>query len=87
MESRKFIVEAAIATKAIKDLELCVSIGTRDYMSERQERESIQNNLNQLFGGLQNPTLPSAYKLRDLALEHNYQIDPRVQQRIAQFDR
>lgn len=39
-----------------------------------------------MFNGLQNPTLPSAYRLRDAALEAGFQIDPKHLTRIREFE-
>jgi len=82
MESRSFI-------KAAAALMLKIRTGVSPLASpeeEQQHHSGVQKELNQLFGGLGNPTLPSAYRLRDLALEEGYAVDPRVLQRLSQFE-
>lgn len=82
MESRAFIKAAAVLIEKIET--------ARDSMSPGAERDEVRNGLQkevgQLFGGLQNPTLPSAYRLRDVALRSGYAVDPKVQHRLAQFE-
>jgi hypothetical protein len=82
MESRAFIRTAALLTERIN----IVNIGHMSVEEEREQRSAIQRELNQLFGGMQNPTLPSAYKLRDLALACGYSVDPRVQGKLQQAE-
>lgn len=48
--------------------------------------DTVQREISQLFSGLQNPTLPSAFRLRDTAQANGYTVDGRVLQRLAQFD-
>lgn len=76
MESRKFIAAAGLLMLAIKDTASTDGIiapsETQDKVSENQRE------LNNLFSGLQNPTLPSAFKLRDLALEYGYTVPQRA---------
>lgn len=50
------------------------------------DRAAVQKEVTQLFSGLQNPTLPSAYKLRDAALANGYTVAEPVLQRIGDFD-
>ena len=83
MQSQSFIKSAATL---IERIELSGVV----YVSpdEAQERDTaIQKDINQLFAGLQNPTLPSATRLRETALEHGFTVDPRVQQRLDQAER
>ena len=82
MESRQFIKTSQALVTRIKDFALLVAIGTHD----QSEGESIQKAVNGAFSGLQNPTLPSAYKLRDAALDNDFYVDPRVQHRITQAE-
>jgi len=82
MESRTFIKHAQALIKAIDDNALLAStVG-----AGQDDRTRLQKEVNQLFAGLQNPTLPSAYQLRDAALQHGFTVDNRVLYRIGQFD-
>ncbi len=80
MESRQFIKAAVVLTQRIKDHALMASTVKED----REEGNAIQKEVNTTFQGLQNPTLPSAYKLRDVALDNGFSVDPRVQHRLTQ---
>jgi len=82
MESRAFIVAAKALITRIEDTHN--TIGTAEDL--RSQREGLQKDVNQLFGGLQNPTLPSAYRLREAALRNGFYVDPKVQHRLAQFE-
>lgn len=82
METRKFIAAAAVLVQRIKDHALVE--GIRSTEESREEGNVIQKEINSAFTGLQNPTLPSAYKLRDVALQHGFAVDPRVQHRLTQ---
>lgn len=82
MESRIFIKHA---NEMIAKIERqSAAIGTADDI--RQAREQLQKEVSQLFAGLQNPTLPTAYRLRDAANRAGIVVDPRVLHRLAQFD-
>jgi len=83
MESRNFIRQAADLVRRIKDLQLAESINVAPIQDSFQ---NIQKDLTATYTGLQNPTLPSAYKLRDVALDAGYSIDPRVLNRIQQAE-
>lgn len=72
MESRAWIKYAAEAATKMT--------------AEEVDRDAVQKEINQLFGSLQNPTLPSAYRLRDLALSKGYAVDAKVQNRLSQFE-
>lgn len=82
MESRLFITTAAALVRRIKDFALVTVIDGDD----QGEAEAIQKQINLAFSGLQNPTLPSAAKLRDTALEHYFDVDPRVLHRLQQAE-
>lgn len=82
MESRLFIKAATALSTRIRDSALLAAIGKED----PSETDAIQKQIHAAFGGLQNPTLPSAYNLRDVALEHGYSVDPRVQHRLTQAE-
>jgi hypothetical protein len=79
IESRHFIRQAADLQRRIKDLALAENLGVETSQDSRQQ---ILKDLTQTFTGLQNPTLPSAYKLRDAALQAGYTIDPKILHRI-----
>lgn len=82
MESRAFIREAAVLIEDIKTFKAA-------YLAPEDEREqgiALQKRTNALFSGLQNPTLPSAYKLRDAALDLGLFVNPQVLHRIASFE-
>ena len=83
MESRQFIKNAQALIKEIKDNSLAASTLGSTYADQKPR---LQKEVSSLFSGLQNPSLPSAYQLRDAALQHGYQVDPRVLFRINQFD-
>lgn len=82
MESRIFIKEA---TTLIED----IKVFKEAYLSPEDEHvqgSALQKRTTALFQGLQNPSLPSAYKLRDACAEVGLFVDPKVLQRIAAFD-
>lgn len=83
MESRAFIKNAQLLIKEIKDNALAASTLGSTYADQKPR---LQKEVGQLFSGLQNPSLPSAYQLRDAALDAGYTVDPRVLHRIGQFD-
>jgi hypothetical protein len=82
MESRVFIKTATALVQRIKDHALLAATVKED----REEGEAIQKALNTAFSGLQNPTLPSAYKLRDVALDNGFYVNPLVQHRLQQAE-
>ena len=82
MESRVFIRYAAGLIKVIEDTH--DTIGTA--VELREQREEVQQDINQLFAGLQNPTLPSAFKLRDAALRNGFQVNPKVLNDLSRFE-
>jgi len=63
MDSRVFIAEAAVL---IKDIEEFAAANLPAEEEQFQGRE-LQKRITRAFNSLQNPTLPSAYKLRDAA--------------------
>jgi hypothetical protein len=82
IESRAFITEAAVLIEDIKNFQAA-------YLSHEEEvaqGTALQKRLNQSFAGLQNPTLPSAYKLRDAALGAGFFVDPKRQHLLASFE-
>lgn len=83
MESRTFIKQAADLQRRIKDLNLAENLNVD---TTQDNRQAIQKDLSQTFTGLQNPTLPSAYKLRDAALNAGYNVDPKILHRIQQAE-
>jgi len=53
---------------------------------EMSRGTALQKRVAAAFTGLQNPTLPSAYKLRDVALGAGFFIDPKRQLWLTQFE-
>jgi hypothetical protein len=82
MESRVFIKTATALVQRIKDHALLAATVKED----REEGEAIQKAVSAAFTGLQNPTLPSAYKLRDVALDNGFWVEPRIQHRLQQAE-
>lgn len=82
MESRAFIKAAGtLISKVNTNRHL---IGTA--VELHTQREAVQKEITQLFSGLQNPTLPSAYRLRDTALRNGFLVDAKVQQNLAKYE-
>lgn len=82
MESRAFIRSAQVLMDKIVQ-------GTEGNLQAYELQalgEELQKEVNQLFAGLSNPTLPSAYRLRDTALAAGLSVDGRVLQRLSQFE-
>ena len=82
MESTAFIREAKELMEDIKTFQA-------SYLSleeEMIEGTALQKRVNQAFMGLQNPTLPSAYKLRDVALGAGFFVEPKRQHWLASFE-
>jgi hypothetical protein len=82
MESRAFIIEAAALMADIKTFQAAY-LSPEDEMAQGT---NLQKRVQQAFSGLQNPTLPSAYKLRDVALGAGFFVDPKRQQWLAPFE-
>lgn len=55
-----------------------------DIQKGESDPAELQREVSRLFVGLGNPTLPSALKLRDVALRNGLSIAPGVQQRLHQ---
>ncbi len=82
MESTAFIREANILIDDIKSFQAA-------YLNHEEEMAQgtvLQKRLNQSIMGLQNPTLPSAYKLRDAALGAGFFIEPKRLHWLSQFE-
>lgn len=82
MDSRVFIKEAAALIEDIN----AFSAAYLQPEDEQAQGNALQKRTNALFSGLQNPTLPSAYKLRDACAKVGLFVDPRVLHRIASFE-
>lgn len=82
MDSRVFIRQANQLIDKIK----LSGITAQSYEEQKVQRDGTQKEINQLFGALQNPTLPTAYRLRDTALDNGFFVDPKVQHRLNQFE-
>ena len=82
MESRAFIRHASTLIAKIEN--------NRNQMMNAVElytfKETTQKEISQLFSGLHNPTLPSAYRLRDVCLRHGYSVDQKVQTNLGKFE-
>jgi hypothetical protein len=82
MESRVFIKAADQMIERIADFQ--DNFGTSDEL--RAKRDAIQKDVAALFAGLYNPTLPTAFRLRDTAQRAGFLIDSRVLNNLARFD-
>lgn len=83
MNSVNFIREAAQLIKEIRDHQVVADF--QEYDERMRNAQSLQKRINSAYSGLQNPTLPSAFRLRDVARDAGYQVDSRVLQRLSQF--
>ena len=82
MDSRVFIRDAAVLISDIKAFQA-------SYLSPEDEMAQgtvLQKRITGLFGSLQNPTLPSAYKLRDAALGAGFSIETKKLHLLASFE-
>ena len=82
MDSRLFIASA----KPLIERITVNAMGLATPEEQHERREASQKELNQLFAGLQNPTLPSAFKLRDTALRHGFYVNPKVLNELSRFE-
>ena len=82
MESTVFIKEAKSLIEEIKMFRII----SMSYEDEQEKGGALQRRINNAIAGLQNPTLPSAYKLRDAALEGGFYVDPKRQQWLESFE-
>lgn len=82
MESRAFIRAAGELIVKINETQRALVSADE----HRATREFLQREITSVFTGLQNPTLPSAYKLRDAALRAGYQVSSLVLQKIMQAE-
>lgn len=78
MESRTFI---RVANELIARIE-----AQRNASPTYDERDALRQEIHRAFAALQNPTLPSAYRLRDAALAAGFTIKNDVMNRLAQFE-
>ena len=82
MDSRVFISEAKVLIDDIKAFQVAY-LSPEDEMAQGT---ALQKRVNQAFLGLQNPTLPSAYKLRDVAMGAGFFVEPKRQHWLASFE-
>ena len=82
MDSRAFILAAKTLIEKIEANRH--TIGTA--VDLQNQREEVQREVGQLFGGLQNPTLPTAFKLRDVAMRNGFFVNPKSLNEMARFD-
>ena len=81
MESRSFIIAAKLLINKIETVQ-----HTLGNSYESQEiRKEIATELNALFAALYNPTLPSAFALRDIALQNGFHVDQRVLNNLSKY--
>lgn len=79
MDSRIFIRIATTLRADIKDF------AAKHSPDEAQSSgQALQKDINAVFQGLQNPTLPSAEKLLVDAMAAGFTVNPMVSQRISQ---
>ena len=83
MDSRNFIKTATALRQEIKDF----SVAHLSHEETQAQGGALQKDINAAFAGLQNPTLPSAEKLRDEALAAGFFVNPLVSQRIHEAGR
>ena len=84
MESRAFIRIATALIGRIQNSD--AGRGNHNAEENAAEHSAIQKELNQLYSGMHNPTLPSAGKLAELAAMSGYQMSPLVLQRLQQAE-
>ena len=80
MESRTFIRTATTLRKEIVDF-MKAQLSAEEIQAQGG---ALQKDISAAFMGLQNPTLPSAEKLRDEAPNAGFFVNQQVSQRIAQ---
>jgi hypothetical protein len=86
MDSRNFIQQAATLIKDIKDHALVSSFNT-GLGNDNRAHDQLQKRVNTLFAGLQNPTLMTANKLADTALDAGFSVNPRILDGLDQAER
>lgn len=82
MQSTMFIKQA-------KELSTRITTGISPLASNEEAQawgNGVQKELNGLFSGLSNPTLPSAFRLRDVALSNGFTISPATREKLAAFE-
>lgn len=82
MQSTMFIKQA-------KELAAKITTGISPLASHEETQDwgnNIQKELNNLFSGLANPTLPSAFHLRDVAVGKGFTIPPAAREKLAAFE-
>lgn len=84
MESRSFIREAKLLMVDI-DNHIALRL-TRTSDELHTEFTDLQKRINNLYSGLQNPSLPSAFNLRDKAVASGFTVDNKAQHKMAQFE-
>lgn len=82
MESTAFIREAKVLINEIETF----AAATLSHEEEAHQGNNLQKMIQQAFAGLHNPTLPSAYRLRDAALNAGFYVEPKVLHRLASFE-
>jgi hypothetical protein len=82
MQSLAFIKQAKVLTDKLNAFNAVVVPAEE----ELEQGAALQKEINQLFQGLQNPSLPSASKLATLVQESGFQLDAKVRHRIEQAE-
>jgi hypothetical protein len=82
MDSRIFIKQAGVLMEDIKTFQAAFL----SHEDEVVQGRSLQSRIDGTFSLLVNPTLPSAYKLRDVAQGAGFGVNPKVLHMIGQFD-
>lgn len=80
MESRIFIRTATALRKEIAEF----AKANLSPEETQVQGQALQKDINAAFQGLQNPTLPSAERLRDEAQAAGFFVNPVLSQRISQ---
>jgi len=82
MESRAFIRHAQQLIVKIRNH----AISSITQEENKASRDAIQKEINQLYSGSINPTLPSASRLCEVALKAGFTVRPEVQHRLTQAE-
>lgn len=89
MESRAFIREVSNVIREIADYKLAKNLGVLGdgvTVPDSNFEQKLQKKITQLFSEMTNPTLPSAYKLREVAISNGFHVDSRVSQKLDQHE-
>lgn len=76
MESITFIRKTPSLIQRCQEVQMASSMGWQD--EKQQQKRETQDEVTRMFQSLQNPTLLSAFKLRDAALNAGLFVDQKV---------